>query len=387
MKRHFIGFIRTFSVLAVIALIEMGAVSANSKLVRVAIVHEVDHCVVAVDGRYTLLDYNTGERLDTRPRLKPSLVVIQDGLLRIGDKVLDRPRLILQPRQDASLRVNNTSYRGTLVIINGGKDGITVVNSIELEQYIRGVLYHEISDKWPMEAIKTQAVATRTFALYSVEQYAARDYDVTDDVYSQVYGGKSAERYRTTLAVRQTAGQVLTYRGKIFPAFFHSNSGGVTESAKELWNVDIPPLRGGVESPYSVNSPHYRWQHLFRLKDIQDKLNARGYKIGLIKDIRIKEKNASGRVRQLQLTDRDGTLVMVDGKSFREILGFDQLRSNLYDLKMRGYYVDITGHGWGHGVGLCQWGAYNMARVHATYKEILAYYYPGAEIQHLQDID
>ncbi len=378
--------VRALILLLVIFCMDISDVTAKSKLIRVSVLRDVDHFTLAVDGRHTVLDYNTGKKVAVGVRLLPTIVVIDHGKIKIGDTVYDNQRLVIDPRQDASLRVNDKHFRGMLVIINGGTS-LTVVNSIEIEQYIRGVLYHEISDKWPLEAIKAQAVATRTYALYSIEKFSARDYDATNDVYSQVYGGKSAERYRTNLAVRNTKGEVLTYKGKIFPAFFHANSGGVTENASELWDIDLPPLKGGVESPYSVNSPHYRWRRNFRLKDIQEALNTHGYKIGLIKDIRVIERNKSGRVRKIEFEDRDGKKLTVEGKDFRDALGPNVLKSNMYNVEMKGYYVDLVGHGWGHGVGMCQWGAYNMARMKFSYQQILKFYYPGSLLEHLQDID
>ncbi len=355
-------------------------VRAKSILIRVSVLKDVDHFTIAVDGRHTILDYNTGEKVGVGIRLLPATVSFNNGKIRIGDRLYDNPRLIVEPRRDATIRVNDKHFRGIMVIINTG-DSLTVVNSIEIEQYIKGVLYHEVSDKWPLEAIKAQAVATRTYALYSIETFAARDFDVTNDVYSQVYGGKTAERYQTNLAVQKTKGEVLTYKGKIFPAFFHANSGGVTESAAELWNVDIAPLKGGVESIYSVNAPHYRWRRNYRLKDIQDVLNKQGVKVGLIKSIRVKEYNGSGRVRSLEVIDRENKIFQVEGKVFREALGPNVLKSNKYKVEMKGYYVDLVGYGWGHGVGMCQWGAYNMSRMKFSYKQILQFYYPGSSIE------
>lgn len=360
---------------------------ATPKQVRVAVLVGVDHCTIGVDGRHTIIDANTGAKVAVGLRLKPSLVTVDKGSIRIGDKTYENQRLIIEPRKDATLRINDKHFRGTVTIISDGGSSLSVINSIELEQYIRGVLYHEVSDKWPLEAIKAQAVATRTYALYAVEQYAGRDYDVTNDIYSQVYGGKTAERYRTNLAVKRTRGEALTYKGKIFPAFFHANSGGITEDAAELWDIDLAPLKGGVESPFSVNSPHYRWKKNFRLKDVQDKLNAKGYDLGLIKDMKIIEKNKSGRVRKLKITDRAGKEVVIDGKTFRQIIGPNVLRSNKYDIVMLGWYADFVGHGWGHGVGLDQWGAYNMARMRYSYTQILEYYYPGSQISRYRDID
>jgi stage II sporulation protein D len=136
-----------------------------------------------------------------------------------------------------------------------------------------------------------------------------------------------------------------------------------------------------------VNSPHYRWQKNFRLKDIQDKLNGQGYKIGLIQEIAVLERNKSGRVKKLKITSRDGKIDLIDGKTFRDILGPNVLKSNLYEVNMKGWFVDFVGRGWGHGVGMCQWGAYNMARARYSYKQILLYYYPGAELERRDDID
>jgi len=371
--------------LAVLFLADAGVVTANSRLVRVAVLRDEDHFTIALDGRYEVVDYTTGARLESGNRLRPTLVALDKGKLRLGARVYDPVRLIIAPRREDLVSVNDKHFRGNIIIINNHGENITVVNSIELEQYIRGVLYHEISDKWPLEAIKAQAVATRTFAIYSMEKFAAHDYDVTNDVYSQVYGGRNSERYRTNVAVRRTRGEVLTYNGKIFPAFFHANSGGVTEDASELWDIDIPPLKGGVQSPFSVDSPHYRWRQNFRLKAIQDALNARGYHLGLIQEIRVEERNKSGRVRKLRVITRDGKEELVEGKLFRDIIGPNVLKSNKYDIEMKGWFVDFVGYGWGHGVGMCQEGAKHMALNGKNYKKILRQYYPGTSIGDVND--
>ena len=364
-----------------------GIVTAKARLIRVAVLREEEHFTMAVHGRYDVIDYNTGTKLDTRVYLRPALVSLFNGKIKVNDQVYDAPRLIIAPRREALVSINDGHFRGNVIVINNKGVNFTVVNSIDLEQYIRGVLYHEISDKWPLEAIMAQAVATRTFAIYSMEKFAARDYDVTNDIYSQVYGGRGAERYRTNVAVRRTAGEVLKYKGSIFPAFFHANSGGITEDASELWDINLEPLKGGVKSPFSMNSPHYQWRRNFRLKDVQDKLIGRGYQIGLIRDIQVIERNKSGRVRKLKITSRDGKEEIVEGKIFRDIIGPNTLRSNKYDIEMKGWYVDFVGYGWGHGVGMCQWGAYNMALMRYNYRQILSFYYPSSDLVKLKDID
>ncbi|MFA5262075.1 MAG: SpoIID/LytB domain-containing protein [Candidatus Omnitrophota bacterium] len=252
------------------------------------------------------------------------------------------------------------------------------VNAVDLEEYIKGVLYHEVSHRWPLEAIKAQAVAVRTYAIYQAQQNKNKDYDMTNDIYSQVYGGKTSERYRTDLAVQRKKGEGLIFKGKVLPAYYHATCGGFTENVKEVWKHDLYPLRG-VRCGFCAHSPHYSWKKNFRLKDIQEKLNKSGYKIGLIKNIEVRDRTLSGRIKTLDITGRAGEKIPISGKAFRDIVGPNELRSNDYRVFMKGYYCDFIGKGWGHGVGLCQWGAMGMAKQQHTYDEILMYYYPGAQ--------
>jgi stage II sporulation protein D len=192
-----------------------------------------------------------------------------------------------------------------------------------------------------------------------------------------MYGGKDAERYRTSIAVNRTHGEILTYQDKIIPAYYHANSGGYTEDVSELWEHDLAPLKG-VKSDYSLGMPAVAWKRNFKSRDIQEKLNKAGYKIGSIKEIAVLERNQSGRIRWIQFIDRAGKKIKIKGKDFREIIGPNEIRSNNYEITMKGYYFDLIGKGWGHGVGLCQWGANNMAYQRFSYTDILQFYYPGA---------
>jgi stage II sporulation protein D len=215
--------------------------------------------------------------------------------------------------------------------------------------------------------------------MYQIKQNGKQEFDVTSDIYSQVYGGKTAERYRTNMATSRTEGLILTYRGSVLPAYYHSNSGGHTESVDELWEHDLPPLAGKPD-PYSLGAPNHSWKKNFRSKDVAEKLSRNGYPVSSIKDIAITERTGSGRVKTLEITTREGQRVTVPGKKFRDIIGPNELKSTLYDIQMQGYYFDVLGKGWGHGVGMSQWGANAMARKRFDFKEILEFYYPGAQI-------
>lgn len=369
-----------------VALIPLSRSSATSqKTIRVLVLKGAKNVSLSIQGSWMLLDEAKGEFIDEGERTIWTNVQAAGSGISVGGKLYPTKRIAIEPARDASITVNNRLFRGHVSFVANPEGTLNVINVVDLEKYIKGVLYHEISHKWPMEVIKAQAVAARSYAIYSMEQSKVRDFDVTNDIYSQVYGGKNSERYRTGLAVDETKGEVLIYNGKILPAFFHATCGGVTESVSEVWNMDLPPLRGGL-CPYCKKSPHMKWKRNFRLKDIQSKLNLRGYKIGLIRSIEVAERNLSDRIKSLKITSRDGQVLRVSGKDFRDIVGPNDIRSNSYDVVMRGYYVDFYGRGWGHGVGLCQWGAYGMSQLQFDYKAILRHYYPGSRLADMDDL-
>lgn len=357
------------------------AKSQEGMQVRVAVLNGVKEFALAVRGRYTLTDPLTETHLGQGRRLKTSVVTLSDHGIQIGPDQYPLQRLRLRPQKDVTVIVGNKKrhYRGTLDIIVKENRTFLVVNTLELEQYIKGVLYHEVSNRWPLEATKAQAVAARTYVIFQMKKNQKEAYDVTSDIYSQVYGGKSAERYRTNIAANQTKDEVLFYNGAVLPAYYSATCGGRTEDAKNMWGEDWPPLRG-IACDFCVLSPHYRWKRNFRSKDIQDKLNENGYPWGLIKDIAVLERNRSGRIKTLQITTRDGAMIQIPGEKFRNIIGPNVIKSNTYEVFMKGYYFDLAGKGWGHGVGMCQWGAYFMARQRYSYKDILNYYYPGTSL-------
>ncbi len=354
---------------------------ANEPVVRVAILKDAESFMLSVRGKYRIVDSESAEELFQGKRLVTSYVFGRKNNIVIGDQEYRSDHLRIITTKDFSIYLKDRKYRyrGQLDIILNDAGDMLIINTVDIEKYVRGVLYHEVPHYWPLEAIKTQAVATRTYALYRVAQRKDQPYDVTSDVYSQVYGGRSAERHRTNIAAHRTKGKVLRYDGKILPAYFHSTCGGNTENAGALWKHDLTPLNG-VVCGFCNRSPHYNWKKEFRSRDIQDKLNANGFKLGLIKDISVAKRNASGRIKTLKVLTRDGKSVTIPGGKFREFIGPNALKSNNYDIVMKGYYFDVIGRGWGHGVGMCQWGTYQMSQQRRKYKDILRYYYPGSQI-------
>ncbi len=381
MRRHFLK--SSFLLIFLWAFLPVSPLFAdNGPLIRVAVARDVEQVTVKINGAYEISNPLTRQVLEKDLSFGPAVVMKKAQGLRLGDRELSLNRVRFYASRDVGVIVNSKErrYRGFVDILLTANGKLLVVNHLEIEDYVKGVLAHEVSNRWPMETLKSQAVATRSYAYVQIAANIKKDFDVTDDIYSQVYGGRTSERYRTGLAVDQTKGEILTFEGKVLPAYFHATCGGHTENSSELWPKQIsPPLRG-VRCIYCQASPHYFWKRNASLRDIRSELIARGYSIGLIEDISITKRNESERILSLVITDRAGKQIEVSGKDFREIVGPNFIRSNNYFIVMKGYYCDFLGKGWGHGVGMCQWGAREMAAQGMTYKRILEFYYPKAVI-------
>lgn len=353
-------------------------------IVRVCIIDDKDSIDLSLKSDYEIYAYNPKRLLMDGPFLSAKVSGTKEGLI-IGSREIKTPEVNIKVAHDGNVYVGGRRFRGNIDIIRKDNGKLMVINHLPLDEYLYGVLYHEVSHRWPIEVLKAQAIAARTFALQQVRQSKGQPYDLRSDIYSQVYGGRTSEKWSTNMAVDKTRGQILTYKGDIFPAYYHATCGGMTEDATNLWNIDIPPLKG-VDCSFCTSSPHYKWNKNISLAYLENKLKDNGYKIGKISSVAVLSKNRSGRVDKIEIKDDAGTSVVLTGKDFRQMLGPNDLRSVKFDVSMRPGSLVIDGFGWGHGVGMCQWGAYGMARNGKKADEILKYYYPGAEISTMDKI-
>ncbi len=292
---------------------------------------------------------------------------------------LTASRVQIVPLKGAFIYINNRIYRGKINLIRKDKEHFLIVNELGVEEYVRGILCNEIAPWWPMDALKAQSIIARTYALYQKQFPKDKDFDVTDDIYSQVYTGKTSERWRTNRAVMLTRGKVLTFAGKVFPAYYHATCGGRTEDARELWNVDLTPLKG-VTCGFCSGSPHYHWQQRIPLIAIHSKLIEKGYLCPEeIQSIEIIARNNSHRVSRVLIKGLDKNLE-ITAKDFRQALNPNVIRSTNFTLQVEDGSLHIEGLGWGHGVGLCQWGMYYMAKEGHSDEQILYHYFPESKI-------
>jgi stage II sporulation protein D len=290
------------------------------------------------------------------------------------------------------LIVDDRPFRGEIVIERApGARTIRVINEIDLEDYLRGVVPSEMPATWPREALMAQAVAARTYAVHSIAGSRARArsaYDLDATVHDQVYLGLSVETEATDSAVHSTVGQLLEYESSPIRAYFHSACGGITEIPENVWGGASAGAGRGfvyrhVVDTWCAASPHSAWRSEFSLGDLRKRLA----RISLreILSLSADTRNESGRVKSFSV---EGTLrtsrvavETVRGQEFRMLLGAGRIRSLRLELAQEQDSWVFTGSGWGHGVGLCQWGARGMAEAGFDYRRILANYYPGSTLR------
>jgi stage II sporulation protein D len=269
---------------------------------------------------------------------------------------------------------------GLVHVVRKGK-GFLVINQVDLEEYVKGVVPGEVNSSWHPEMLKAQAVAARTYALYQQMLSAARDYDVVATVQDQVYKGKDGVDTAVLRAVDETRGLVLTYQQAPIYAAFSSTAAGLTEDAVNVWSKDYPYLKG-VECPFDLESPFYQWRASFRMDKLEQSLRHQGYVVGTITSIEPLAFSRGGRVAKLRVLHSEGELIL-RGEDLRKAVGYSIVPSTQFTIDSVGREVVLSGYGAGHAVGMCQWGAKELAELGYPFSTILSYYYPGTELQEM----
>lgn len=290
-------------------------------------------------------------------------------------------RVIILATDDGTLSLNGKPYRGKVIIQRNAGGKMDVINVVELEVYLYGVVPKEMSPEWPLEALKAQAVVSRTYTIYQKERSGNRDYDLCSAMNSQVYGGKGVEAEKAKQAVDETRGIVLLYDGQLILSYFHADSGGITEDPEYVWAVKLPYLKGSRDD-YSINSPNSLWELSLSLDEIRKALNEKGLEVGQIDGLMPVEISPSGRVRKIKVSHGGGETI-ISGNDFRLKIGPALIRSTLFSLTVDNREVRFEGRGYGHGVGMSQCGACAMAREGYLYRDILKHYYQGVDIGQL----
>lgn len=235
-------------------------------------------------------------------------------------------------------------YRGNIEIdIDKEHRKLNVINIIGIEEYLYGVLKKEISPSWPSEALKAQAVAARTFAIFNMNKYIDKGYNICASTNSQAYGGVNHEDPLTNKAVDETRGIIMVYKGKPINAVYHSDSGGYTEDSENVWGSFLPYLRS-VKSKFEekVSPPYHTWSYSINEKDLTEKLQKQGHKINSIVSIEPVKKSETGRASELVFTADNNKVINMKTNDFRSLIGVDLIRSTFFNIEVIGKESNIT---------------------------------------------
>jgi stage II sporulation protein D len=283
---------------------------------------------------------------------------------------------ILIESWESPIAIDNEQYRGSVELHNIlGK--INVINVLKIHEYLYGVLPCEIVSTWGIEALKAQAVAARTYTYHNLLTKPKSIYDLDASTNFQLYKGISVEKESTNRAVDETSGKIAVYNGKPLVAFFHSTCGGRTIDDKYVWNGDGLDYLKSVKCDFCKDSPYYNWEEKLTLYEIREGLKSKYGSVGGITGISFQRKDT--RVVSAIIRHKNG-IIKLSGNELRLLLPEKKIKSMYFTAKQTKDGLLLTGHGWGHGVGMCQWGARGMAEKGAGYKEILKYYYKGISI-------
>lgn len=371
--------------------------------VRVLLANDVKSCTLMIPSSYEILD--TAGGLSLGKFLKnagPLTATASQGQLIIGGKLFSNRQITIKPDQPFVFYVSDKGYRGELrLALNTDGASFDIINNVPLEAYLAGVVGAEMPSYWEPESLKAQAIASRTYCLYIKERFGwQRSWDVNKTQANQMYLGLEAESPKVWDAVSKTDGQVLTCRdssGKvgIFPTYFSSVCGGHTEDSRNVFGDSFSPLCG-VECPWcrQVASrdkffwPMVKYDKAYVTSQLIAKYPSLARLGGISNIIVDKTSDCEGflRITKVKLVGANGQTDSVRAEDLR--LTVDptgrKIRSTICKITVAGQTVTFfSGRGFGHGVGLCQYGSQGMARSGATGRSILAHYYPGASITKL----
>jgi len=372
---------------------------ADVPLVRVRLGRDARLVAVAVKGPWRLTggegEVASGKSLDWTQVTAVGGNVVFGRIATVNGPVElagagDAP---VQVSQAVGGKARRRSYRGTLRMAPTAGGAVRLVNVLPMEAYLAGVLANELYPSWHVEAYKAQAIAARTYALVDRNARRRYDYDVQDSQGSQVYGGADTETATAWEAVEATWGVVATCRsadGKhaLFKTYYHSTCGGDTAPAGSAFGGSTAgPLVGGTKCTYCRKSPKYRWPAVVLTKrHVSDVLRRSGSAtltaLGDVWRVEVAARTGrGGRAQRIRIVDTAGKSVLLRAGYLRILVGASKVPSTWFTSEDRGDRIALTdGRGYGHGVGLCQWGAQYLAAHGKTGEEILRYYYPGSEL-------
>ena len=361
--------------------------NANSKDIKIGLITTEQSATIGSNQDGILINSFTNNLIITTSKNTPYKVQNINGLIKITDKLNNTfgayrgPIKLIPKEKNGFVSCNNHWYRGELLLLtNGDKKNLTIVNNVDLEDYLLSTVPSEIPNKWNKEALKAQAVAARSYSLGYLGRRIEKGYDLESTVEDQVYLGISAEKKTTTQAVKETKGIILLDKeNKPLIALYHSSGGGYTDSIDNLWDKRQKPSKNisdhiKARPDYDNNSPYFKWFRSYKTTELNNLLAS--LNLGNITNITPLSRSIANRIMWIKIIGTKGE-TKIRGEKFRKLL---KLPSSKFNLAIENNIVKFTGSGYGHGLGMSQWGAKALAERGLKYDQILSHYYVGVRL-------
>src|SRR3989337_596019 len=355
---------------------DYGHILDKIPVLRVLLINDTREAQLAIIGSYQITGSLTNI-IDQGQGLQKSKISVSNGGINIGNKRYDNSELRITGLRDGAIELNNIRYRGEIRVIQQFNNNFSVIEEVDLESFISGVLGSEMPSTWNEEALRAQAVTARTYAMYKKKVRRNEFYHL--DMLELAYRGMSSESPRLNKIVQDTKGVVMVYNWNIFPAYFHSTCGGHTEDVGSVFGKDsIPPL-SGVVCNYCNNSKYSRWSTDIGKFEIERRLREAKVYVSNISTVKAIDPGAGKHGSRVEIVSASGSKEM-NANVFRLLVGPNYLYSTAFDSKNNGKSIIFSGRGWGHGVGLCQYGAQAMAEKGFQWTALLKHYYLTIEL-------
>ncbi len=317
----------------------------------------------------------------------------EDGNFNInGNLFLCNGAMAIKPLGENTIYINGTEYRGFAYFRRLESSDMTVINVVDKNEYLYSVVGSEMPASWHIEALKAQAVCARSYTNLHLNSQKAYDSDMVNTVVNQAYNGVKNETESTRAAVDATGNETVYYDGKPVDTYYYSSNGGATEFSGNVWLTNLPYFQGKIDPYENEKNPYYRWEKQITRAEIEKMLEDKKIDIGTFLSMQVTLADGNGRVIDLTLYGTNGYHTF----SKTQITAAFGLRSKFFcirnaeDEKPESIQADsyaatadtivFYGGGYGHGVGMSQYGAKAMAEEGFTYKEILEFYFDGADI-------
>ncbi|MCR4290279.1 MAG: SpoIID/LytB domain-containing protein [Candidatus Scalindua sp.] len=356
--------------------------------IRVLLHNNIKEIQIEINQPYSISDFKSNEILADRDNLKKSVMYLESGDFRTrpltSDSTHNTSTTFVKANGNVSIftnkgfvELNKSKYCGKLILVPKEDNRFSIVEEIGIEEYLPGVIEGEMPIMWNDDALQAQAIAVRTYAIYKRKINVNALYHINK--LDLAYNGSYMNQAKTKEIVDKTRGTVMVYNWKLFPGYFHSTCGGHTEDINLVFNLkSIPPL-SGVDCGYCNDSKYYHWMKKLGKNEIQIKLNATKSNVKKIRNITTEQIGPGGHCSTIKIDHAGGT-ERVNANDFRLIIGPNNLRSTSFSIKEIGNSFIFEGSGWGHGVGLCQYGTQKMAKSGFRWYDILRYYYPEIDL-------